>query len=45
VYLAQSRDSGLQDSARAHADYLGLGYQYCYTGMAPLRAALASGAA
>ena len=45
VYLAQSRDSGLQDSARAHADYLGLSYQYRYTGLAALDAALASAAA
>jgi hypothetical protein len=40
VYLAQTRDSGLQRKAREQARRLGLGYRYRYCGDAPLSEAL-----
>ena len=36
VYLAQSESVELQATARRHADYLGLDYQYHHCGDTPL---------
>ena len=41
VYLAQSDSEQLQRKARAHAEYLGLEYEYRYCGLDPLNRALA----
>jgi Protein of unknown function (DUF1638) len=42
VYLAQTSDEALQKKARWAADYLGLEYEYRFTGYGDLSAALAS---
>ena len=41
VYLSQVEDEALQQKAREAADYLGLAYEYRYTGYGDLTAALA----
>jgi hypothetical protein len=41
VYLAQTEDAALQEKARWAADYLGLEYEYRFTGYGDLSAALA----
>ena len=40
VYLAQTEDPALQEKAKWAADYLGLAYEYRYTGMGDLEPAL-----
>ncbi|MCR6499805.1 DUF1638 domain-containing protein [Shinella sp. CPCC 101442] len=40
VYLSQIEDEGLQQKAREAADYLGLAYEYRYTGYGDLTGAL-----
>jgi hypothetical protein len=40
VYLSQEEDEALQEKARAAADYLGLEYEYRYTGYGDLTRAL-----
>lgn len=40
VYLAQNESPRLQSMARSQAEYLGLDYQYVYTGLGPLEQAL-----
>jgi len=40
VYLAQSHSEDLQTMAKAHADFLGLDYEYVYCGDTPLSHAL-----
>jgi hypothetical protein len=40
VYLAQTEDAALQDKARWAADYLGLEYEYRFTGYGDLTAAI-----
>ena len=40
VYLSQEEDEALQEKARAAADYLGLEYEYRYTGYGDLTGAL-----
>lgn len=40
VYLAQTEDTALQEKAKWAADYLGLAYEYRYTGMGDLEPAL-----
>jgi Protein of unknown function (DUF1638) len=40
VYLAQTEDVALQEKAKWAADYLGLAYEYRYTGMGDLEPAL-----
>ncbi len=40
VYLAQTQSAQLQRRARDHAAYLGLGYEYLFCGLGPLRQAL-----
>lgn len=42
VYLSQEEDEALQDKARAAADYLGLEYEYRFTGYGDLTQALRS---
>jgi len=42
VYLSQEEDKGLQEKARAAADYLGLDYEYRLTGYGDLTQALRS---
>jgi hypothetical protein len=41
VYLAQRESERLQTMARAQAEYLGLDYEYVYTGLEPLNRAIA----
>ncbi|MBL8790376.1 MAG: DUF1638 domain-containing protein [Rhizobiales bacterium] len=41
VYLAQTRDSGLEDKAKAAAERLGLAYEYRFTGYGELAAEMA----
>ena len=36
LYLAQTESEELQALAREHADYVGLAYEYCFTGDKPL---------
>jgi hypothetical protein len=40
VYLAQRESARLQAMAQEQADYLGLDYEYIYTGLEPLKQAL-----
>jgi hypothetical protein len=40
VYLAQTEDAALQEKAKWAADYLGLAYEYRFTGMGDLEPAL-----
>ncbi len=40
VYLAQTEDQALQEKAKWAADYLGLAYEYRFTGMGDLEPAL-----
>lgn len=42
VYQAQIRDPALEDKAKACADYLGLAYEYRFTGYGDLETALAA---
>lgn len=42
VYISQKEDPGLQTKARAAAEYLGLAYEYRYSGYGDLEAALRS---
>lgn len=42
LYLAQTKDAELEHNARAIADYLGLEYEYRYTGYGDLTPALAA---
>lgn len=40
VYLAQREDEGLAEAAKGWADWLGLAYEYRFTGLSPLAEAL-----
>lgn len=42
VYLSQEEDSALQEKARSAADYLGLAYEYRFTGYGDLRKELSA---